>query len=187
MKFENEKKQALEKLIKFDNSKKGFVDEDILPLVKQINKHSDYYTTSSCAGRIMIIKPSKVKHEAEWLFSSHNYPNFEDISKSLQNLPKETIWLRMEPPILHIAARDMESADILLKKANAAGFRRPSILSFKKKIIIEIMIPNKMDVPISKQGKLLVEEKYLEFLLEEANKKLEKSRKKIKKLVNLFL
>lgn len=187
MNFENEKKQALEKLIKFDNSKKGSIDKDILPLVKQINKHPDYYTTSSCAGRIMIIKPSKIKHEAEWLFSSHDYPKFKDISEILNNLPKETIWLRMEPPILHIAARDMDSADVLLKKANAAGFRRPSILSFKKRVVIEIMIPSKMDVPISKQGKLLVSEIYFKFLLKEANKKLKESRKKIIKLTNLFL
>lgn len=203
MNFDNEKKQCMQKLVKFDNSKKGHIDKDILPLVKKINSHPDYYTTSSCAGRIMVIKPSEVKHKAEWVFSSHDYPSYEDIIKNLDNLPKaretqsvsvpqkseisgETLWLRMEPPILHIACRTMDSADELLKKANAAGFRRPSILGFKKRIIVEIMIPSKMDVPISKYNKLLIDETYLRFLIQEASLKLKKSRKKLKKIDDLF-
>ena len=186
MNFENEKKQALEKLIKFDNSKKGFIDKEILPLIQKINKHKDYYTTSSCAGRIMIIKPSKIKHEAKWLFYSHEYAKTKDIKDSLTSIPSGILWLRMEPPIIHIACRDLDSADKLLKKANEAGFRRPSILSFKKRVIVEIMIPSKMDVPISQDKEILVDDNYLEILIEQANNKLKQSREKIDKLNNII-
>lgn len=37
-----------------DLSRKGSVDEAIVPLVRYINAREEYYTTSSCAGRISI-------------------------------------------------------------------------------------------------------------------------------------
>ncbi len=186
MNFVNEKKQALEKLVRFDNSKKGFIDKDILELVTLINKHQDYYTTSSCAGRIMLIKPSKLKHEANWIYSSHDPADLNDLLKALEDIPKGIVWLRMEPPILHVACRNMEAAADLLKKANAAGFRRPSVLSFEKRIIVEIMMPYKMDVPITKNRTLLADKEFLLFLIEQANLKLKNSRKKLRKLEEEF-
>ena len=164
MNFLNEKKQALSKL---DKSRKGDLDEHILNLVKLINNHPDYYTTSSCSGRIMFIKPSKIKHEAEWLFSSHEPIKLNDLP--LNKLPEETIWFRVEPPILHICAKDLDSAYYLLKKANELGFRRSALLSFKKRIIVEILFLEKMDVPFSKDIEL--SDEYLQLLIKEANNK----------------
>ena len=40
MNFSNEKKQALQKIVSFDNYKKGEIDGEILPLVKVINKNT---------------------------------------------------------------------------------------------------------------------------------------------------
>ncbi|KAH6558001.1 hypothetical protein KP509_1Z082800 [Ceratopteris richardii] len=37
-----------------DKSRKGGVDDPILPLITRINKHPSYFTTSSCSGRISI-------------------------------------------------------------------------------------------------------------------------------------
>ena len=37
-----------------DASPKGYVDEEIRPLVDQLNKHNGIVTTSSCAGRIVV-------------------------------------------------------------------------------------------------------------------------------------
>ena len=183
MNFDNEKKQCL---LKLDKSKKGNIDEQILPLINLINKHPDFYSTSSCAGRIMLIKPSKIKHDAEWLFSSHDIIEYSDLEPYLDKLPQETIYLRMEPPIIHIVARNLDSGDTLLKTANNAGFRRSCILSIKKRIVIEIMIPEKLDAPIAENNTLLVTEDYLKILIREANERLEKTRKKIKKIIKLF-
>jgi tRNA wybutosine-synthesizing protein 3 len=187
MNFSHEKKQALEKAFNSDKSKKGEIDKQILPLINLINKHPDYYTTSSCAGRIMLFKESRSgKKGSEWVFVSHDKVLFSQIIKHLTLLPEETLWLRMEPPILHICAKDMEAADKLLKFANDAGFRRSSILSFKKRIIIEIMIPEKLDAPVSENCKLLVSEDYIRTLLKHANLRLSISRKKLKKFEKEF-
>lgn len=50
--FSQWKKQCLNKL---DLSKKGSVDEDIQPIVSLLNSCEEYFTTSSCSGRIILI------------------------------------------------------------------------------------------------------------------------------------
>ena len=53
MVFEQQKKTVLSKL---DKSKKGSIDKGILKLVNTINKNSNYYTTSTCSGRIILLE-----------------------------------------------------------------------------------------------------------------------------------
>lgn len=50
--FSQRKKQRLNKL---DLSKKGSVDEDIEHVVSLLNSFEEYFTTSSCSGRIILI------------------------------------------------------------------------------------------------------------------------------------
>ena len=53
--FEKEKQDFLSKK---DKSKKGSIDDGIIGLINLINSKSDYYTTSSCAGRIVLLDNS---------------------------------------------------------------------------------------------------------------------------------
>ncbi len=183
MTFYIEKKQALSKI---DKSRKGEIDKPILPLIEKINSTEDYYTTSSCSGRIMLIIPGIKKNKTTWPFVSHRKIKVSDLSVSLKNLPKEAMWLRMEHPIIHIACRDLKAAEILLKRTNDTGFRRSSLIAFSNRIIAEIMIPEKMDVPISEKGELLVSIEYIRYLIKAANSKLASSHKKLEKLKLLF-
>ena len=50
-KFRQWKKQRLEECMDF--SRKGGIDDDIADLVKIINDSGDYFTTSSCSGRVV--------------------------------------------------------------------------------------------------------------------------------------
>lgn len=50
--FATAKRVALEGL---DFSKKGSVDEPIFDLIQHINSYSQYFTTSSCSGRTIIV------------------------------------------------------------------------------------------------------------------------------------
>lgn len=50
--FDIEKKRVLNE--KLDISRKGSIDEPIVDLIEYINCESNYYTTSSCSGRIVI-------------------------------------------------------------------------------------------------------------------------------------
>lgn len=50
--FSRWKEQCLSKL---DLSKKGSVDEDVEHVVSLLNSREEYFTTSSCSGRIILI------------------------------------------------------------------------------------------------------------------------------------
>ena len=51
--FSSEKARVLGKV---DLSRKGSVDEPIAELVSYINSLSDFYTTSSCSGRLAVVQ-----------------------------------------------------------------------------------------------------------------------------------
>ena len=43
-------------LSKKDKSRKGHIDKDIAKILSKINSKKDYYTTSSCSGRIVLLE-----------------------------------------------------------------------------------------------------------------------------------
>ncbi|MBI2651298.1 hypothetical protein HYX01_02410 [Candidatus Woesearchaeota archaeon] len=184
MSFQKEKNEFL---CKKDKSKKGSIDIKIKNLVDKINSFDDFFTTSSCSGRILLIAQHKSgrKDKAEWLFSSHNKINFKKIKskKSLEKLPKKDVWFKMEPAIVHIACKNFENASKLLNLARNIGFRRSGIISIgKNRLILELISTEKLDAIIGKNGKLLVNESYFKILIRESNKKLEKTWEKINRL-----
>ena len=180
MSFQNEKKGFLSKI---DKSRKKSVDEDIKKLVDLINSKEDYYSTSSCSGRIVLIRQAK-KNKAKWLFVSHREVNFKQIKDALKHIPKGLIWLKQEDIILHITCNSIEDAKKLLGLIRKLGFKRTGIISLDRKITIEIKGNEYMDVPIAKDGKILVMDDYLKLLIKEANSKLKKAKNKIKVLEN---
>jgi len=179
MQFNNQKKTFLAKL---DKSKKGAIDKPIKNLINKINKSKNYYTTSSCSGRIVLLaKKSEKKQETEWLFTSHKKTSLKEIKKALKEIPKQNVYFRFEPLILHIAANTIENAQKLVNSARDVGFKRTGIQSTKNKIIIEIASTEILETIIAKNRKLLINDDYLKVLIQEANKKLQQNKNKIKK------
>ena len=148
MSFENEKKNFLTKL---DKSKKGSVDDKIRPLLEIINAHPCYYTTSSCSGRVYLWRGSGKKNETEWIKMSHN-PITEDFLTPPPS--KGVVWLRLEPVIIHVCAKDLESANILLQAVRPV-YKKSSLLSINHKIMVEIRGSEFLEMPFSREGKLL--------------------------------
>ena len=95
-----------------DKSKQGFIDKDIGALIGLINK-SGYKTTSSCSGRIVLLKIPKFgdKQHAEWLYKTHENADSREIMKILEENEGLKLYFLQEPPIIHVNCRDMESAD----------------------------------------------------------------------------
>ena len=184
MQFQNQKKTFLKKL---DKSKKGEIDKEILPLINKINKSKDYYSTSSCSGRIVLLskKPGK-KKGSKWLLAAHKKTNLKQIKKALKSLPKLDVYFRFEPLILHIAAESIEHAQRIVNLARSLGFKRTGIQSTKNRIIVEIASTEILNTIIAKNSKLLVDNNYLKILIQEANKKLEINKEKIKEFYRKF-
>jgi len=186
MEFEKQKQVYLAELLsgKPDKSKKGFIDQEIKALVDAINALPDYYTTSSCAGRILFYSTSeeRKKNETQWLFTSHKPVTYEEIESALQNLPHALVFLRFEPLILHVACKDSAAAEKLLNMCHTAGLKHSGIMSISKRIIVEIIGHDLLDAPVAK-GKLLVSKEWLIMALEDANAKMQRNQKRIEKLL----
>lgn len=185
MDFENTKKRYLENLYQPDKSHKGNVDTEIRYLVDYINSLDNYYTTSSCAGRIVILEvpPDGNKRDANWLFTSHS--EVEKIELNSLNFNEYDTWFKQESFILHIAAKTYEDANEMLTKARNAGFKRSGIISTSKRFILEIMGTDRMTTPIFKE-KLLIDQEYMNVLLYEANKRLRRVRERVEKFYELL-
>jgi len=184
--FDSQKKLCLNKLYQSDKSRKGEIDELIIPMIEYLNSLNDYYTTSSCSGRIMLLTESDKKPDVKWLYVSHDVVDEERIINTLRelnnNMPRERIWLRQENMILHVACRTMVCADALLKISRDIGLRRSGIIADSNNIIVEICSTERMDIPLSDDGKLVVDEDYIKMITIIANEKFLKGKEKLEKL-----
>lgn len=178
--FQQRKKDVLSKI---DKSSIGKWDEKILGLCEKINSLENYYTTSSCSGRIVLIKCSDKKGPDLFEFVSHDFIDFTKLKGSLDKIEYEgAVKFKSEPCIIHIACSDLESAEELLNKGREAGWKRSGILSLGKNIIVELNSTEKLEFPIMKNGKVLVDDDFLKLIVHGANNNLKKSWEKIEKL-----
>lgn len=165
MTFANNKKTYLAKA---DKSKKGDLDQKIIPLLTTINEKPDYYTTSSCSGRVYLWKGSGKKSETIWLKVSHDLIENDFFTIDQNGM----VWLRLEGIIIHIACKDLKAANLLLEKAKKF-YKKSCILSASSKIMVEIRGSESIEMPFYKdQDPLFCGD--LSWLKETINQKLEK-------------
>jgi tRNA wybutosine-synthesizing protein 3 len=181
MDFTHQKEQFLKKP---DKSMAQGIDRAILPLCKKINKNQDFYTTSSCAGRIILIKETGKKQEDAFIKVWHDKISFKELINELKNTDyKEMIYFRHEPCIMHVSCKTIKDAEKLMQLARYKGWKKSGIISLGKNII-ELVSTEILATPIMDKGKIIVSEDYLKILVSEANKKLKQTREKIKNLEN---
>ncbi|MFH1409142.1 MAG: tRNA wybutosine-synthesizing 3 family protein [Nanoarchaeota archaeon] len=171
-------------MLRIDRSKKGGVDEEIKELLACINARPEYFTTSSCAGRILVIqRKSERKIDAEWLLASHRPVDVPDVRKAIVTAAYPA-WFRMEPVILHVCASTLDSAMVLLRMARDAGLKRSGIMSLLNgRIMIELCGNDILDTIVHDGRRMVVDDSYLTLLVDEANKKLKRNKKRIDLLV----
>jgi len=91
--FDEEKSRILNELTLTtpDKSRAGSVDFPIRSLVSTLNKTKNYYTTSSCAGRIIVVQTTVGSgYSTDWLFVSHDHvDDINSIHQSISQLKQE--------------------------------------------------------------------------------------------------
>uniref|UniRef100_A0A8D0QQJ7 tRNA wybutosine-synthesizing protein 3 homolog n=2 Tax=Sus scrofa TaxID=9823 RepID=A0A8D0QQJ7_PIG len=143
-------------LSKADFSRKGCVDEDVVEIVQLLNGREQFFTTSSCAGRIILLEQGMDSLEVQkqnccWLLVSHKPCVKDDV---------------------HSVAID-------------SGFRNSGITVGKRgKTMLAVRSTHGLEVPLSHKGKLMVTEEYIDFLLKIANHKMEENKKRIERFYN---
>ena len=175
-------------LAKSDKSSKGEWDKKILSLCNRINSLENYYTTSSCSGRIVIMFDKEKKSSGLFIKKYHDLISFSQLKKDLNeiiNKNKKQIKFKQEPCILHVVCRTLEDAQGLYDKAKSTGWKKSGLVSFRRNII-ELNSTEKLEFPIINKGKILVNDEFLKVVVKKSNENLKKSWKKIYKLEKLF-
>ncbi len=177
--FDQRKKNVLSKI---DKSSKGSWDKHILKLCEKINRKKDFYTTSSCSGRLILIKNISREKRGVVLKSYHDSVNYFDFKKDVDGILKtnKDVVLKFEPSILHIACRDINSMKELYEVAKNSGWKNVGAISFSDNFILDIRSSERLEIPIIVDGTMIVDDNFLEICVKESNKKLKNCWEKIK-------
>ena len=180
--FLDAKENALKSLNEACDQEK--VDEGALPLLSIINKIDGLYTSSSCAGRIVLLEIPHIgdKKGARFLGVWHRTIQLEELSAASKKATKGLLWLLAQAPIIHIGVENLPLADRMVKTAVACGFKNSAIRSLGKTVIIELCSTERLDAPIGRDGGLFCSEKHLTLLVEISNEVIERSSEKLSRL-----
>ncbi len=173
-------------LSKSDKSHIGKWDPRIKGLCDKINRKNNYYTTSSCSGRIVLLKGKlgKIeKKEDAFLFRSHEKVSFGELKKALESVfYKGLVEFKQSTCILHVACRGIYDAQEIVNKAKLCGWKHSGIMSVNKRYMVELHSTEHIDFPVMYKNKVLVDDKFLKIVLKEANSRLERVWSKINQL-----
>ena len=185
--FNKRKKDTLSKL---DKSSKKSWDKKVVDLCEKINSLENFYTTSSCSGRIVLIVDNAKKGPGLFVKVWYEEISFEELIASLRsvmdNSARKTIMFKSEPCILHVACENLEGALNFLKKARSVGFKRGGIISGGSRFVLELIGTEKLEFPIIENGKILVDDEFLKLIVKKSNENLKKSWERIEKLKNIL-
>jgi tRNA wybutosine-synthesizing protein 3 len=167
------------------------VDPGIKSVLDLLNQKEEYYTSSSCAGRVMVLQIPVLgdKQKAEILGKWHRVVTFDEVDSASKRGIKGMIWLLAQAPILHIGCDFLAAADWLVKLAGSCGFKNSSIKSTGKKILVEVCSTERLDAPLGMDSLVFYDERYLGLLVDISNQVIERSAQKLlkfeKKLGNI--
>jgi len=180
--FERGKLRALNAL--FRALECGTVDPDIVPLLSVLNGLDGYYTTSSCSGRIQLAATRLPGEKFAMLVVAkwHRRVALEEVKEVLERCHHEDLWISAQGPILHVACRDLGAALRLLEIAHRVGLKHSGVLWVGKRVVAEIVGPDKVEVPLRLCGKPMLREESLALLVDRLNEVLERSKARLRRL-----
>ncbi|KAL3666577.1 hypothetical protein V7S43_008204 [Phytophthora oleae] len=204
--FAQLKRESLRKLqVMEDKSPKGCIDEPIADMIKTINAHPDYVTSSSCSGRIAVFcgeaavgngkegGSDLITKGGKWLIAEHGTITYDQLVTALRSPDSNSstsnmIIFKHEPFIMHVVCRDLDAAKELLQWGIASGFRESGVVLGNRKIMCAIRTTaNGLEIPLGRStDHLLVNEDYLRWIVDVANQKFEANKQKTDRLFEAF-
>lgn len=180
--FDRDKGRAIDNL--FRALERGVVDPDAIPLLSLLNSFEDYYTTSSCSGRIQLAatylpgEKFRMLVIAKW----HRPILTEELVQAVRACKHADIWLSVQGPIFHVVCRHLESALKLLAAAREAGFKHSGIMWVSDHVVVEIVSADRVETPLKLNGVQVVYEDVLEEFVARANAVLKRAKERLSAL-----
>jgi len=177
--FDQQKRKAVDNF--YAAATVGDVDEKLIPLLEFINGLPDYYTTSSCAGRTLLIEDRGSKKDCRFLGLWHRQVEASEVEAALKP-GKGLVLFKYESPILHIVSRTLEGAAKLIEHSMASGLKRAGVQTVSQgRYMVEVLSTERIEAPVFDGACRLVSEEYVGFLVSLANKKHARSAVKLKR------
>lgn len=154
----------------------GKADQKMIKLCRFVNSTKNFFTSSSCAGRIALLSVKSIGKKQPNAFHRkwHRKVTLKEVIEGLEEKADEKeLWFKLDPFILHIGTDNLENARTILQCMRLAGIKRGGIMLAKKeKFIVELQGTHTISLPIRNEGIALVDKEYLSFILKQANDKL---------------
>ena len=198
---------ALYGAARVDRSRKGCVDAPVEELCARVNSSQDYYTTSSCSGRLALFQeprapggdggdetdfdPKRKRGGGEWLYLEHGLADAEAVVRAA-SCARDTsphagpLTLRFEPFILAVECRSAQAAAALVAAAVGAGLRESGIAPSNKRHVCSVRCSVRLEVPVALNGELLVSDRYLRTLVRLSNGKMHDNWARIERFEKAF-
>jgi tRNA wybutosine-synthesizing protein 3 len=211
--FAAAKARAMELLAPdLDRSHAGGIDPPILALCELINERPEFYTTSSCSGRVVLFwqrdaaagetetdaepgdeasgggdRPIDERTKASggrWLYITHDEPSLQDMLAAATELPTSGLAVfKQEPFLLHVRCCSMAAATVLYRLARECGLRESGVAPVGEFPLCAIRSNAlKMDAIVGSNGQWVVSQDYLGLTVDIATQKMRANLVKLGKL-----
>jgi len=177
-------KKTFEKAVK-----EGKADKQMHSLCRFVSLSKEFFTSSSCAGRIILLQLPKNENKREASFHRkwHRKVGEKEIWEGIEAETKGELWFKLDPFILHIGAAKLEGARKILECMKKAGVKRGGIIVAKPgKFLVEMQGTQAIAFPVKRGKKALVGKEFLEYILDRANEKLGQNYEMLKRLEKVF-
>ncbi len=170
-----------------DAKSENLVDTAVIPLIDYINSLRNFYTTSSCSGRISVFCNLITKLDSFAIKKWHRKVTFDEVMDVINSTINScscsgSVWIRQEPSIFHIVSKDLVGAAKILDIALNSGYKYSGLQVLKEgRYLVEVLSTERVDAPIVKNGELIVSGDYIKLLTDISCEKFEKSREKLEK------
>ena len=170
----------------FEKARKdGKMDLEFIPICDFIADLEDFFTSSCCAGRITLVglDARETKKESAFHRKWHRKVTFAEVKDGIEKYTGEVLWLKQEPLIFHIVANSLDNAKKILNASNNAGAKRSGINVAKEgKFLVEILGSHNINLPVRENGKTMIDNDSLKYIIKKANEKFVKNQVALKKL-----
>ncbi|WP_054843409.1 tRNA(Phe) 7-((3-amino-3-carboxypropyl)-4-demethylwyosine(37)-N(4))-methyltransferase [Vulcanisaeta souniana] len=169
------------------------VDFDIYDFLLAFNKSlSDYYTTSSCSGRIALAKATRLSYSKgsglfKFITKWHRPVTYSEVANVINGISDDDVWLLVRAPIMHFIARDLNGALKILRIARETGFKHSGIYSVTRDgVVVEVQGEDRFEVPLVINGKLITDIDKLRDIIDIANETLMFGKFRLAHLIRLI-
>jgi len=166
----------------------GYMDKDIIDLIKKFFRLPYAYTKSSCSGRIVLVDAKfPWARDGTIIFKAHRPIEVQEIQRAMEKSTMNNLWANSMGPIIHVFTKDLDSAFRILRIAREAGFKHSGILTKNEEgWLIELTTGVRANVLLKVRDTVIIDMKELPSITRVLNEVLLEGKKRLRILESVL-